>query len=160
MKIDLIVYDFDGVMTDNKVLVMQDGQEAVFCNRDDGWAIRKIKDMGITQLILSSEENPVVVSRALKLSIQCILGCLDKEKRLRKFCKDENILLAETIYVGNSLNDLDIMNVVGLSVSPADANPEVLKIAKFITKAEGGEGVILELYEWIVKNKGSMNHEF
>jgi len=153
MKISLIVYDFDGVMTDNKVLVMQNGQEAVFCNRDDGWAIRKIKDMGITQLILSSEENPVVVSRGLKLKVQCILGCLDKENILRQFCRDVNILLAETIYVGNGLNDLDVMNVVGLSVAPADANPEVLKIAKFITKAKGGEGIILELYEWLMENE-------
>jgi len=140
-------------MTDNKVLVMQDGQEAIFCNRDDGWAIRKIKDMGILQLILSSEENPVVVSRALKLSVQYILGCLDKEKGLRQFCRDENILLAETIYVGNGLNDLEVMKIIGYSFAPADANPEVLKIARFVTKAKGGEGVILELYKWLMENK-------
>ncbi|TET00922.1 MAG: haloacid dehalogenase [Promethearchaeota archaeon] len=153
MKISLIVYDFDGVMTNNKVLVMQNGQEAIFCNRDDGWAVRKIKDMGITQLILSSEENSVVVSRALKLSIQCISGCSNKEKRLRQFCRDENILLAETIFVGNGLNDLDVMKIVGMPVAPANANPEVLKIAKFITKAKGGEGIILELYKWLTENK-------
>lgn len=153
MKISLIVYDFDGVMTDNKVLVMQDSQEAVFCNRDDGWAIRKIKDMGIPQLILSSEENPVVMSRALKLSVQCILGCLNKEKKLRQFCSDENILLAETVYIGNGLNDLEVMKIVGVPVAPADANPEVLKIAEFIAKAKGGEGVVLELYKWLTENK-------
>ncbi|MEK0337739.1 MAG: HAD hydrolase family protein [Nitrosopumilus sp.] len=151
MKIDLIVYDFDGVMTNNQVLIMQDGKEAVFCNRDDGWAIRKIKEMGIVQLILSSEKNPIVISRALKLSIQCISGCLNKEKRLRQFCRDENLLLVRTIYIGNSLNDLKIMKIVGYSIAPIDAHPDIIKVAGYVTKRKGGEGVILEVLERIVK---------
>lgn len=147
MKINLIVYDFDGVMTDNKVLVIQNGQEAVFCNRDDGWAVRKIKEMGIIQLILSSEENSVVMARASKLSIRCMSGCLDKEKWLRQFCREEDILLTCTIYVGNGLNDLEVMKIVGCSISPKDAHPSVIKIVDYVVEKKGGEGVILDVLE-------------
>ena len=145
MKFDLIVYDFDGVMTNNQVLVMRDGREGVFCNRDDGWAIRKIKELGIPQMILSAEENPVVEARAAKLSILCVSGCLDKEKWLRRFCRDSDALLTKTVYVGNGLNDLEIMKCVGYPIAPGDAHPDVKDIAKYVTHKKGGEGVLLEV---------------
>lgn len=156
MKIDLIVYDFDGVMTDNKVLVTQEGKEAVFCNRDDGWAVRKIKEKGIQQIILSSEENPVVSSRALKLSIQCVQGCLNKKDWLIQFCERENILLIRTMYVGNGLNDLEVMKTVGHSIAPKDAHPNIIEIADYVTQRKGGEGVLIEILDYIEKKGGKI----
>ena len=68
-KINLIVYDFDGVMTDNKVFVDQKGREMVQVNRADGLGISEIKKLGIEQIIVSTENNPVVSVRAIKLGI-------------------------------------------------------------------------------------------
>ena len=147
--IDLIVYDFDGVMTNNKVFVSQDGKEFVFCNRDDGWAIQKIKERGFPQLILSSEKNPVVMARALKLSIPCVSGCLDKKSWLIDFCMSKGYTLENVVYIGNGLNDLKIMRIVGVGIAPSDAHPDVIKIADYVTKKRGGEGVILEFLEML-----------
>jgi len=102
--ISLVVYDFDGVMTNNRVLTMEDGKEAVFCNRDDSWAVWKIKELGIPQLILSAEENSVVSMRALKLSIPCKRGCYDKKSWLTSFCEKKEYSLKDVLYVGNGLN--------------------------------------------------------
>ena len=147
-NIDLIIYDFDGVMTDNKVLVFQDGREAVFCNRSDGLAISRIKGIGIPQLIISTETNKVVEVRAKKLGIPVIYGIDSKEETVKKYCKEKNIDFKKVIYLGNDINDLEIMKSVGCPIASADASKEIKNIAKIITKAKGGEGIIRELLEY------------
>lgn len=149
--IALIIYDFDGVMTDNRVLTFQDGREAVLCHRGDGLAIEIIKKKKIPQLIISSENNSVVSARAQKLNLSVIQG-LDisaKKKTVIKYCKKYNIPLEKVLYVGNDLNDLEIMRLVGYPVAPADAIKKIKQIAKIITNANGGEGVIRELLNYL-----------
>ena len=85
--IQLIVYDFDGVMTDNRVYVDQDGREMVRVNRADGLGISGIKKIGIQQIIISTEKNPVVSTRAKKLGIPCLQGIDNKKKALIDYCK-------------------------------------------------------------------------
>ncbi len=143
----LIIYDFDGVMTNNKVLVDQNGKESVFCNRDDGWAIRKLKEQGFIQIILSSENSPIVLTRAKKLNIPAFVNKIDKIKEFPKFLKEYKCKQEEVIYVGNGLNDIEIMKEVGLSFCSADAHPQIQKIAMVILKTKGGDGVILEMLE-------------
>ncbi len=143
--IQLIVYDFDGVFTDNKVLVFEDGKEAVFCNRADGLAIKKIKELGLPQIILSTEENQVVKARAKKLNIEVAYGITDKKTALIEYCKKKSYDLEKVLYIGNDLNDLEAMKLVGYPIAPTDAVKEIKKIAKIITKARGGKGVIREL---------------
>ncbi len=155
VKIDLVVYDFDGVMTDNRVLVREDGKESVFCNRDDGWAIRKIKEQRIPQMILSTEENPVVKFRAKKLSIPCVSGCLNKKNWLISFCEEKRYDLRKVMYVGNGLNDLEIMKCVGHPIAPNDAHPDVKNIVKYITHKKGGEGVLLEVLKYLLQGDTS-----
>lgn len=145
--IDLIVYDFDGVMTDNRVLTLQNGTEAVFANRADGWGIGQLRKAGFRQIILSTEANPVVSVRAKKLQIEVLQGRDDKARDLSNYCQSQCIDLAKVLYVGNDVNDLDAMRLVGYSVAPADAHPHVLAIAKYVTQARGGEGVIKEISE-------------
>lgn len=151
-QIDLIVYDFDGVMTDNKVFVFENGTEGVIVNRADGLGVNIIKDLGILQIILSTETNVVVATRAKKLNLEVIHGCKDKKPQLLEFCKSRNIDLKKVLYVGNDVNDLEAMKVVGFSVAPADAHKEILKFASLITKTKGGQGVIRELSD-IIKDK-------
>lgn len=143
----LIIYDFDGVMTDNTAFVSETGEEMVRVNRSDGLAIGMIKNKHIKQLIISTESNPVVSMRGKKLGIDVIQNCKDKKKALLEIVTTQNISLDHCLYVGNDINDLEAIKVVGQSVAPADAHECVKKKVTFVTKAKGGEGVIRELYD-------------
>ena len=145
-KIDLIVYDFDGIMTDNRALINENGRESVLINRSDGLAIAELKKMGITQLILSTEKNNVVKRRAEKLGISVLNGINNKKETLKQYISEKKIDRNNIIYFGNDLNDLEVMNFVGFSVAPKDAYIDVRNIASYITKSEGGNGVIREFY--------------
>ena len=147
--LDLIVYDFDGVMTDNRAIIFQDGTEAVIVNRSDGLGVDRFRDQGIPQLILSTETNPVVKARAKKLRLEVIDSCEDKENALENYCLKNGYELNRVLYIGNDLNDLKVMAIVGFPIAPADAHPIIKKIAKMITDARGGEGVIKEMFDYI-----------
>jgi len=148
--IDLIVYDFDGVMTDNRVVIFQDGAEAVVVNRADGLGVAHFRDLGIPQLILSTETNPVVKARAIKLRLEAITSCKDKKIALKSYCAQNGYDLNKVVYVGNDLNDLEVMKIVGFPVAPADADPKIKSVAKLITKSKGGEGVVKELSDYMM----------
>jgi len=143
--VKLVVYDFDGVMTDNTVAVDQDGRETVSANRSDGLAVAMIRKLGINQTILSTELNPVVRARAGKLGIPATNGVRDKASALLKLVEEEGISLSEVLYVGNDVNDSDAMALAGFKVAPADAHPAILALADYVTDASGGRGVVREL---------------
>jgi 3-deoxy-D-manno-octulosonate 8-phosphate phosphatase (KDO 8-P phosphatase) len=143
--IKLVAYDFDGVMTDNRVMIDSEGKEYVFVNRADGLAVSIFKSMGIKQVIISSEKNPLVLKRAQKLNIECISNVSDKKRCLQKYLKTSGIDRKKVIFVGNDINDLDVMNYVGYPIAPCDADQNIKNIARFITKAKGGRGVVREI---------------
>ncbi|MDR1869270.1 MAG: HAD hydrolase family protein [Treponema sp.] len=145
----LFFYDFDGVLTDNKVFVSEDGKESVCCNRSDGLAIKKIKEMGIAQMIISTETNKIVSARAAKLDIPVIQGVANKKETLLEYCEKLSVNLKETLYIGNDINDLEAMLAVGFPVCPKDAYPEIKKIAKLVIPVSGGDGVIRELLYYL-----------
>ena len=149
-KPKLLVYDFDGVMTDNRVLVFQDGTEAVFINRADGLGVKRLRARGIPQLILSTETNPVVKARAAKLELEVISSCNDKKHALMNYCDQNEYELQKVVYVGNDLNDMEVMKIVGFPVAPADAHPNIKSLAKLVTKTKGGEGVIREISDILI----------
>jgi len=148
--IDLIVYDFDGVMTDNRVIVFQDGNEAVIVNRADGLGVDHFRNLGIPQLILSTETNPVVKARAAKLHLEVIASCKDKKIAIEKYCVQRGYDLNRVMYIGNDLNDLDVMEIVGFPVAPADVHPKIKKLARLTTEAKGGDGVVRELADYLM----------
>ena len=156
-SIKLLVYDFDGVMTDNKVYMDQHGNEMVQVNRADGLGISEIRKLGIQQMILSTETNPVVSARAKKLNLICFHGIENKATSVRQYCEKENYSLNNVGYVGNDINDLEAMKSVGLTFCPADAHPDILNISKFILQSNGGGGVIRELYD-LINLKSVNNH--
>ena len=148
-KIDLIAYDFDGVMTDNKVYVNQHGNESVQVNRADGLGVAGLRKMGISQIIISSETNAVVKQRARKLGIFCLQGVSDKEKELKSYCSNLNINLMNVIYVGNDINDRKAMECVGWPICPNDAHESVRDISRYVLENKGGEGIVRELMDLI-----------
>ena len=150
--ISLFIYDFDGVLTDNHVLVNEDGKESVCCSRADGLAIKKIKETGLPQIILSTEVNKVVSVRAEKLGLPVIHGAGNKKEALIEYCKKMAVNINETLYIGNDINDLEAMRAVGFPVCPQDAYPEIKEIAKLVIPVSGGNGVIRELLKFLKLN--------
>ena len=146
-NIKLMAYDFDGVMTNNTVLVGQDGKEFVRVNRGDGLAIDVFRKLHIPQIILSTESSKVVEVRAKKLKLPVIHDCKDKKKALSEYCKANKIDLNNVLYVGNDINDFEVMRVVGFRICPKDAHYKIKQISDVKTKAKGGEGVIRELID-------------
>ena len=151
-KIKLIVYDFDGVMTDNKVYIDQNGNEMVQVNRADGLGVAEIKKMEIEQIIMSTETNPVVSARAIKLDIPCLQGLDNKKDALTDYCQKNEIEIKQVAYVGNDINDKDAMEIVGFSFCPADAHETIKEISDHVFKRNGGDGVIRELLDLIKEN--------
>ena len=150
-NINLYVYDFDGVMTDNKVYLQQNGNEVVQVNRADGLGISEITNLGIEQIIISTEKNSVVTVRAAKLGIPCLQGIDDKKGSLIKHCNNNTINLSNVAYIGNDINDLEVMKIVGKTLCPADAHNDIKRISDYILKTKGGNGVIRELLDLIIK---------
>ena len=116
-----MVYDFDGVMTDNKVFIDQNGNEMVQVNRADGLGIKLITDLGIDQIIISTEENEVVSARAKKLNLPCFQGVVDKLSVLKEYCHRKKISLYSIGYVGNDINDYEVMKEIEETYCPSDA---------------------------------------
>ena len=145
-KLKLLIYDFDGVMTDNRVMVDQDGRESVVVNRGDGYGVSRIKKLGIEQVIVSTETNPVVRRRAEKLNIGVIHGVEDKETIVKEYMTKDSYAVEGVIFIGNDLTDYEAMMSVGLKGAPADAEEEILNIADWVSEAKGGYGVIRELF--------------
>ena len=153
-KILLLVYDFDGVMTNNKVYMDQNGKEMVQVNRGDGLGVSEIKKLGIEQIIISTERNPVVSARAEKLGILCLQEIKNKKIALVEYCNSNKILLENTAFVGNDINDREVMETVGLTFCPADAHGSIKDISDYVLKTKGGNGVIRELFDLITREKG------
>tara|TARA_Y100000996_G_scaffold287574_1_gene227133 strand:- start:6146 stop:6607 length:462 start_codon:yes stop_codon:yes gene_type:complete len=149
IKFKLIVYDFDGVMTNNKVYVDQDGKETVQVNRGDGLGISEIKKLGFKQIIISTEKNLVVTTRAKKLDVYCLQGVENKKDVLMKYCKKNGFDLKSVVYVGNDINDKEAMEIVGFTFCPNDAHPSIKDLSNHILETKGGDGVVREIFDLI-----------
>jgi N-acylneuraminate cytidylyltransferase len=144
-----LVLDFDGVFTDNAVMVAQDGTESVRCDRGDGLGLEMLRRSKLPILVLSKERNPVVQARCAKLGLTCLNGVDDKLPALTRWLGERNIPLAQAVYVGNDVNDLDCLRAVGFGVVPADAYSAAQAAAKLVLSRPGGHGAIRELAELI-----------
>ena len=149
-EIALVVFDFDGVMTDNRVQVQQSGDEAVWCHRGDGMGIARLKEAAFEVVVLSTERNPVVTARCRKLDIQAIQSCDDKLPTLQQFAAERNLSPGQIAYVGNDINDLSCMQWVGWPIAVADAVPVVRAVAKWVTCLPGGGGAVREVADRLV----------
>lgn len=146
-KIKLLAYDFDGVMTDNKALIDEFGNEKVFVNRSDGLAINIFRKLGYNQLIISTENSQIIVKRAKKLNIDFLVGVKDKLYEIKQYCEIRNLSLENTLYVGNDINDYEILKFAKISVVPLDANTFIKEIADIVLDKKGGEGCIRSLLD-------------
>ena len=148
--VDLLVLDFDGVMTDDRVWVNQDGHESIAANRRDGLGIAALHKAGIPMIVLSTEPNPVVAARCRKLNLELIQGLADKTEPLRRLIQERHLDSAHVVYLGNDVNDLVCFPLVGCAVAVADAHPQVLSKADIILTQRGGHGAVKELCDRII----------
>lgn len=142
-----VVFDFDGVMTDNTVIVREDGTEAVVCSRADGQGLAALRQRGVKLAVISRETNAVVAKRCEKLQIACISACRDKRTALETLCADWACTPGDIVFVGNDLPDIPCLEAAGLGVAVADAHPQVLARAGIVLQARGGRGAVRELCE-------------
>ena len=160
-NIHTIVFDFDGVFTDNKVWVHQDGSESVRCDRSDGLGFDLIKNyqkknsLQIDMFIVSKEANPVVLARANKLKLDCYHGVLNKlefiEHYLNNRFPENKSAFSGLVYLGNDLNDLSVMSRAGCSIAPSDAHFLIKNVASLVLNEKGGEGFIRSFIEKLLR---------
>jgi YrbI family 3-deoxy-D-manno-octulosonate 8-phosphate phosphatase len=144
-EIRLVVFDFDGVFTDNRVWTNERGEESIACWRGDSLGLRRLDEVGVDCFVITQEWNEAVPARARKISIECISGVEDKLSVLREEVERRGVALAETAYLGNDVNDAECLAAVGLPVVPADAWEEVVPLAKLVLTRRGGYGCVREL---------------
>lgn len=149
-KLKFLVLDFDGVMTDNRVWVFEDGREAVACNRSDGMGIELLKSQDVEVMVLSKEQNPVVSSRCKKLGIQCVQGLEDKLTLLKSLIVERKLDMSEVAYIGNDINDKECLEAVGCGVIVADSHSSVFASADYVLKCNGGHGAVREFCDMVL----------
>lgn len=159
-SIHTIVFDFDGVFTDNKVYLNQEGVESVRCDRGDGLGIDFLRNAHVHEriradiFILSKEPNPVVLARARKLKLECKHGVARKKDFMDAYFAEQRpadpVPYAGLVFLGNDLNDLALMCAAGFSVAPADAHPVIRHHASVVLPQRGGEGFIRAFVEQLL----------
>ena len=155
--VGLVVFDFDGVFTDNSVYVTEDGVESVRCWRSDGLGLSRLRSINVKTFIISTETNPVVMARAKKLNVPCKQGVVDKATSIQEACRELFISPEKTMFVGNDINDIPGFQSIGIPVAVFDAYPEVYPHVIFRTKAPGGMGAVREICDLIFQAKQAIN---
>jgi N-acylneuraminate cytidylyltransferase len=149
-KVSMLVFDFDGVFTDNRVWVNEEGKEQIAANRSDGLGILMLLKSGVKAAVISLETNPVVARRCEKLGLPYRTGIENKPDVLREVVKQNNASMDSVIYVGNDTNDLPCFPLVACAVAVADSHPEVLRQADFILTHRGGHGAVREICDLVL----------
>lgn len=154
-KIKLVLFDVDGVLTDGRLLIGDDGQEYKAFNSKDGHGIKMMQRHGVTTGIITGRTSKVVEHRVRDLNIQHVYqGCAEKFPVYQQLLAQLGIEPEQTAFAGDDVVDLPIMLNVGLAVAPRDAHPLVVRHAHWTTPSEGGRGAARELCELILYAQG------
>jgi N-acylneuraminate cytidylyltransferase len=156
--VDAVVTDFDGVHTADTASIAADGDERVTISRSDGMGVRLLREAGVPVLILSGERHPVVASRALKLHVDVQHGVDDKASALTAWAAAKHIPLERVAYVGNDINDLACLSIVGWPIAVPGAHASVLSAARVVLGHSGGAGAVRELAERVLRARTKEPH--
>ena len=145
-KIELVVLDVDGTLTDGSVYYGTGNVEIKKFNVKDAAGILSIQAVGIPCMILTGRESEAVKRRGQDLHIKYVeQGVSDKEKYLRNFLSKNDITVDSVIYIGDDLNDLSCMKMVGHAACPFDAAEEVRNLCEYISEQKGGAGAVRDI---------------
>lgn len=159
-RIRLLLTDVDGVLTDGGVYYGAEGEVLKRFNIRDGMAVERLRAVGVDVGIVTGENSPSVVRRAEKLKIDLlVLGCKDKARRLDRILQEHGYREEEIAYIGDDVNDLEIMKRVALTAAPADALPQVFRAVHYRCGRPGGNGAFREFAELIIAAKTKEEEE-
>jgi YrbI family 3-deoxy-D-manno-octulosonate 8-phosphate phosphatase len=144
-KPTIIFTDFDGCLTDDRVIVNEHGEEFVSANRKDGLATKRLKDLGIKIVITSTETNKVVLARGNKMGVEVLQGLSDKAQAIDDYLVKNKLTWEESWYIGNDVNDLGAINKAKFSLCPSDAVESVINSVDHVLKTKGGFGILSEI---------------
>ncbi len=158
LKIELLLLDVDGVLTDGRVVYTANGDEMKRFHVRDGSGLKIWRDLGLRAAVISGRNSPAVERRMNELDVSPVLqGRSDKAAALYELLTLTGLTADTICTVGDDLPDLPIMLRCGLSVAVADACPEVRSAAAYTTTAKGGNGAVRETIEWLLKLRGQWN---
>lgn len=149
-QLRFIAFDFDGVITDNSVYVFEDGREAACCSRFDSMGLEELRKLGIEMCVISKEVNPVVGARCTKLGLPYVQGCDEKQGVLLEMLEERGLQLEQAAFVGNDINDISCLEVVGLPIVVQDSHPDVIPYGRYRTRLLGGRGAVREVCDLVV----------
>jgi len=151
-KIKLLAMDVDGVLTDAGMYYSENGDELKKFNTRDGKGIELLRSAGIKIAFITSEKTKIVERRAAKLKIdELYQGTQDKLAAIREIISKYKLTNDEVAYIGDDINDLNVLQAVGLAITVADGLPENRSVAHYITRARGGEGAVREVATLILE---------
>ncbi len=154
-KIKLLGCDVDGVLTDGLLYVDGKGEEMKAFHVHDGLGLKLAKKQGILVSIITGKVSSAVNHRAEELGLEDIhLGIRDKLERMKSILEKEGLSLEQAAFVGDDLNDLYLLEKVGLAITVPNGAPELKAIAHYITGRSGGRGAVREVVELILKGQG------
>ena len=151
-EIKMFLTDCDGCLTDGGMYYSEHGDELKKFNTRDGMGFALLRERGIITGIITSENVELNRRRAAKLKLDILeVGCKDKVATVRKICEERKIDFQNICYIGDDINDVDLIRLAGYGCAPADAMTQAKGVAQYVTKAKGGEGVIREVVELILE---------
>jgi YrbI family 3-deoxy-D-manno-octulosonate 8-phosphate phosphatase len=147
----MVVSDVDGTLTDGRMLYTPSGEVSKSFNVRDGLGVTLLKTVGVLVALVSSDDSPIPTLRAQRLGIdRCLTGVRDKVGAVEGLCKVAAIELQNVAFLGDDLQDYEVMQAVGLGVAVADAHPMILAIADHVTQKPGGMGAFREFADWLI----------
>lgn len=150
-QVKLMAMDVDGVLTDGGVYVLEDGTEMRRFDIKDGLGMKRVMAAGVPVVWISAGKCEAVRHRARRLGIEEVyLGAEDKFELLASICLNKGISLEDTLYIGDDLTDLEVLERVGLPCAPADAVEEISVKVRYVTRARGGRGAIREICDLLL----------
>ena len=153
-NIKLVATDIDGVWTDARMYYTEDGDFMKSFNTYDGMGVEMLRNKNIETIIMTSENSNIVLKRAKKLKIKNVyIGEKNKLERLKKICSDKKIELNEVAYIGDDINDIEVLKIVGFSALSNNSPIKNQIKVDYITEKKGGEGAFREFVEVILKEK-------
>jgi 3-deoxy-D-manno-octulosonate 8-phosphate phosphatase (KDO 8-P phosphatase) len=152
--IRLVLTDVDGVLTDGGVFYGADGEVMKRFNIRDGMGVERLREIGVEVGIITGEKSESVTRRAEKLNIEMVhLFCKDKPAVIQELIDQKKFTAEEIAYIGDDVNDIEAMKLVGLPAAPADAFIKAREAAHFVCRRPGGHGAFRELAEFIIEAK-------
>jgi len=153
--IKLLILDVDGVMTDGRIIMDNDGREMKNFDVRDGHGVKIIQRYGIQVALLTGRESEVVKHRARDLEIKEVYqGALNKKDVFEKILQKHNLPATAVAFLGDDIVDIPVLRRVGFSAAVADAIDIVKKAVDYITKSKGGRGAVREICELILQAQG------